>query len=321
MGLGSTFPVSPVAIWTPYDSVTPDAKAWPIGNGKAMTQFSAGGYNASNPNASGVKGHNQILSVLDCYQNQIFGTTSGVAQAVSGQKQSVAALVAGIKAFRTSLSSGYSTGITANNAAGTRAPRILIKQMRAALDGVTQPGTTIGATYGGYYRNYYLYTAGAWVFQSGAAFATGGECELYQFHTIAYIMRLWMQFDVSSLGSWTGPIWYEIGTSLWTGGSAAYTTDWWVADGAQANAFTIGGSPVLVASAVNSYATIGGASTVWIPLGIYSNTGAPGTIGSSGKITVQARFTGDTTIIPMAYSTGPSFTVNQTITSAEIAHF
>jgi hypothetical protein len=320
MGIGATFPMTP-AIWTPYDAVTPDLEAWPIGNNKAMTQYSAGTYNEASPNAAGCAGHNQILSVLDNYQISILGGGgSGVAQAVSGAKQSPGALVGGINTFYTSI--GKQTLPTfGNHAAGTRAPRILIKQMRGALDAITSPTYVWNNIYGGYVSRVWN---GAGVPTDGYV-SNGGECALSYRNGRkgGTIYRLWLPLSglASLLGSWTGPIWYEIssittpspnnGTPVGT-----YPVQFFVADGAPSAAFgssIFSGTPV---ETVSAWPVGGSGPAIYIPLGIY-----PTTIGSSGTITVCACFENDTTLVNGTVTTGTTTLLVMNPNSAGLCSF
>jgi hypothetical protein len=307
------------AIWTPYDAVTPDAEAWPIGNGKAMTQYSAGTYNEASFNAAGCAGHNQILSVLDNYSNSILGSGSGVAQAVSGAKQSPGALVAGINTFYTSLGK-HTLPTYGNYVAGARAPRILIKQMRSALDGITSPNKIWNNFYGGYVSRVWN---GSGVPTDGYT-SSGGECKLLynNGHKGGDIYRLWLPISglASLLGSWTGPIWYVIagltlpgpngGTPLGT-----YPVQFFVTDGAPTPAFSssiFSGTP---AETISVWNTTGSGPYTYIPLGIYP------TVGSSGTITVCACFQNDTTLVNGAITTGTTTNLLMTPNSAGLYSF
>lgn len=299
--------------WTPIDGVhgTP---YWPSGDGKAMIQYSAGGYNASNPSAVGCSGHNQIISGLDYYWNMWlsafgYGSSSGVAQAISGQKQSPGALVAGIKSYYTKL--GKSQPGYDNYAAGTRAPIQLIAQMRGAIDNAEAPNLGLASVYGGWYGHTWTYVGGVWTAQPDTSSASGGQVYLHNtVGHVAVIYRLWMQITgLGALAGWSGPLWYRI-QGVTAPGPGSYTTDWWVTDGAQANQFAIYGSAVNVASAVNLH--LGFSPNVYIPLGIYP------TIGSSGTITVQALFTNDVSLVPSSVN---NYEVMQSISGAEPVYF
>ena len=317
-------------IWTPNAGGSGTSlQAWPAGSGKAMTQYSAGTYNAGNPNAAGCAGHNQILSALDSAWNGNlsafgFGTSSGVAHAVSGNKQSPSALVAGIKAYFTNLGMsfkvpaglpsiwdawaiGATPGVFANNAAGTRAPIILIKQMRQAIDNALLPNSYLANVYGGYASRTWN---GSGVPTDGYT-ASSGKCALSYSngHKGGHIYRLWMQIDVSGLAGWTGPLWYYIGGIA---AVAAYGCAWYVQDGAPTPAFTSAQYGTQVESNLFLAST---SPNVYIPLGIYP------TIGSSGTITVCANFYNDTGLVDGSITTGPTINTTQQCNSAEPAYF